>query len=473
MYKMDWDKLLSGKREKPSTTNYEIFRNDFDKDYERIISSSSIRRLQDKTQVYPLQRNDFIRTRLTHSLEVSSIGRSLGRRIGSKLIDERKMKEGQDIELASLLAVTGLVHDLGNPPFGHYGEDIIKNWFKLNRKRFEHNELAGEYLFFDGNAQNIRILSRLQFLRDRYGANFSFGSLGTLLKYPWDANDKRAGKKEKIGYFTTEKELIESIVTETGMKNGENIYRHPATYLLEAADDIAYIFDDLEDTVKKGYLTAYVIEKELFDLAKDKACLNKMNNELNNLREYNIKNKVEAHEGICNEVMIFRVFCQGVCIEKVCEKFIEKYDDIMNGQYVKELPENNGKVPLELLDELEIGDVLKKVKELNKKYAYQSKEVLKLELIGETVLNTLLDKFVNAALDQKNCNNPRHESGKIFKLISTNFIYVQCLDLESKIIENGNLSEKQRVQAVVDFIAGMTDSYALDLYNTLSGMKLP
>ena len=134
MYKMNWDTLLSDKRETKSSSNKEIFRNAFDKDYERIISTSSIRRLQDKTQVYPLQQNDFIRTRLTHSLEVSSIGRSLGKRIGANLIKNNEMSEGQDVELASLLAVAGLVHDLGNPPFGHYGEDIIKKWFESNKK---------------------------------------------------------------------------------------------------------------------------------------------------------------------------------------------------------------------------------------------------------------------------------------------------------------------------------------------------
>ena len=477
MYKMNWDKLLSGKRETKSSSSTESFRNDFDKDYERIISTSSIRRLQDKTQVYPLQQNDFIRTRLTHSLEVSSIGRSLGKRIGANLIENKKMHEGQDVELASLLAVAGLVHDLGNPPFGHYGEDIIKKWFESNKKKCSLGNSVNDYLYFDGNAQNIRILARLQFLRDNHGVNFSFGTLGALLKYPWDSSDPRAKGKEKIGYFKTERNLIEEITSETGMKDGETIFRHPATYLLEAADDIAYIFDDLEDTVKKGYLTVDIIERELFPLIEKSPYLVSANSALDELRKYNIKNGVEENEKICNEIMTLRIHCQTICIEKVYEKFIEKYDVIMNGQYLKDHYGKNGKfigkVPMELLDELEITSVLEKIKELNKKYAYQSKEVLKLELIGETVLATLLDKFVNAALDDKNYNNTRHESGKIFKLISPNFIYIQSFDSNGNLIKNKQLDKKQRIQIVVDFISGMTDSYALDLYNTLSGMKLP
>lgn len=202
MGKMELDKPLSDKRERPSKSKDEPFRNTFDKDYERVINSSSVRRLQDKAQVYPLQENDFTRTRLTHSMEVSSLGRSIEYRIGYLLKEMGEFKDDQDKELASLLAVAGLVHDLGNPPFGHYGEDILHEWFRENRKRFDVDKNSAtwinDYLYFDGNAQTVRILSRLQFLHDGHGMNFCYGTLGTLLKYPWSSNDKMAESKKKM-----------------------------------------------------------------------------------------------------------------------------------------------------------------------------------------------------------------------------------------------------------------------------------
>lgn len=253
MAKMEWCNLLSAKRERVSETKDIPFRNAFDKDYERVISSSSVRRLQDKAQVFPLQENDFTRTRLTHSLEVSSIARSMGKRIGFCLKEQDKIKDNQTEELSSLLAVAGLVHDLGNPPFGHYGEDIIKEWFETNLESFGKADWIKDYIYFDGNAQTIRILARLQFLQDRHGMNFSYGTLATLIKYPWSSTSDEAKKNKKTGYYLTEEDLISDILLTTGMKDESgSIHRHPATYILEAADDISYLFADLEEAIYLG-----------------------------------------------------------------------------------------------------------------------------------------------------------------------------------------------------------------------------
>lgn len=459
---MAWNKLLSSKRETKSTSDILPHRNTFDMDYERIISSSSVRRLQDKAQVYPLQENDFTRTRLTHSLEVSSIGRSLGRNVGYSLIELGHMTKGQDAELSSLLAVVGLVHDLGNPPFGHYGEDIIHEWFKQNLKSFGAANWISDYLYFDGNAQTIRILSRLQFLRDRHGMNISYGTLGVLLKYPWDSGSEQAKKKKKFGYFLTEKPLVEKVLLETGMKNDKGIVsRHPATFLLEAADDIAYLFADLEDTAKKGYLPWEHIKKELICEADKSEAFKGLSEKLKNTADRNENNKVPFEERIAIEVMDFRVYCQGICILQVCKEFISNYDEIIEGRYDQELLKCSA-----------INNMVDKVRGICIEHAYRNNEVLSLELIGKSVLTSLLEKFINAIKDD-NYSKPKHENGKLFKLISPNFKYVQKLDEESRFIDDKELTEQERVQLVIDFISGMTDSYALNLHKTLLGIRLP
>lgn len=228
---LNWENLLLGERKRKSESKSLPHRNEFDKDYQRIIYSSSLRRLQDKAQVFPLQNNDFTRTRLTHSLEVASLGRSLAWNIGEWLIQEKVFKDfAKARELASLVEVSCIVHDLGNPPFGHYGEDIIRKWFEdwfnikpdtkiADKDSKTYGELFGElneqqkndFLFFEGNAQAIRILSKLQFLNDEYGANFTLATLGTLMKYPWASNDEKIKGKKKFGYFHSEQELFEEI----------------------------------------------------------------------------------------------------------------------------------------------------------------------------------------------------------------------------------------------------------------------
>lgn len=463
---MEWNKLLSSERERVSATPpNEPFRNAFDKDYERVISSSSVRRLQDKAQVFPLQENDFTRTRLTHSLEVSSIGRSLGKRVGYGLKQRDLMQNEQVEELASLLAVAGLVHDLGNPPFGHYGEAIIREWFENNLELFETASWVKDYLYFDGNAQTIRILSRLQFLHDRHGMNFSFGTLGTLMKYPWSSESQQTSSKRKIGYFISEQDLINNILISTGMKNaGNEVYRHPATYLLEAADDIAYLFADLEDTAKKGDLPWEKVKKQLIDVANEVKAFSGLQAKLQETKERNKDKKISFEENIPNEVMDFRVFCQSVCIVQVGKEFINNYDAIMEGKY------NDSLLESEAIKKMVGKEGV--VRDICIEYAYSNNEVLSLELIGKSVLTSLLEKFIRAVLDEAHYLDPRHESGKLYKLISTNFKYIQNLNEKSEYQEK-ILNQHERVQLVIDYISCMTDSYALNLHKTLLGMKLP
>ena len=479
MTKMEWTKLLSEKRFKETSSPREPFRTEFDKDYERIVGSSALRRLQDKTQVFPLQQDDVTRTRLTHSLEVSSMARSLGKRIGYQLVENNEINESQAEKLSTILAVCGLIHDLGNPPFGHYGEDVIKNWFVEHTKNtgifnfYSKNPLIEDYKNFDGNAQTIRILTRLQFHKNPYGMNFTFGTLAALLKYPYKPqNDSKA----KIGYFYSEEPLINEILQETGMKdsNSEKIRRNPITYLLEAADDICYLFADLEDAIKKGEVSFREIKKILFsEVSSKKGDLIKfedLKKKLAKIQKNNRDNYISINERDFIEMRELKIFCQGIFIREIHEEFFRNYEKIMCGEYVdkkgkfKELCKCNSLITMRNI-----------IWKLCREYAYSNNEVLSLELKGKTVINTLLDNFMKIINDNNKYKDSRSEEGKHFKLISENYKHIQNIENQnnewkfSNNIENG-YDKTQRIQMIVDYIAGMTDTYALDLYKKLNGI---
>lgn len=274
---MKWEQLLCEKRQtKSKYHSKKDLRNEFQKDYHRIICSASFRRLQDKTQVFPLDKSDFVRTRLTHSLEVSSFAKSLGQTAFQYLIDnnldEDITAETKD-KVCSILECAGLLHDIGNPPFGHFGEDSIRNWFKLNLPKIKFDDTAlceyldehmkNDLLYFEGNAQALRLLTKLHYLVDENGMHLTYALLNTLIKYPISSCeiDKHSGdiKTKKMGYYLAEKELFEDITSSTGAVD----CRYPLTYLLEAADDIAYLTADIEDAVKKGFLSYNQLLEEL------------------------------------------------------------------------------------------------------------------------------------------------------------------------------------------------------------------
>lgn len=279
---MEWRQLLSTKRSRGPSLRRGAgsdLRSEFEKDYQRIIGSASFRRLQDKTQVFPLDKSDFIRTRLTHSLEVSSFAKSLGQNIGENILAFHRdagftpqMKE----DICNILQCAGLIHDIGNPPFGHFGEVEIREWFEreLSVRRFRGTpiaELLSEQMrqdlyHFEGNAQALRLVTKLHFLVDDNGMNLTYALLGTMIKYPvssLEANRRSADiKDKKMGYYYADKEIFEDIQRETGT-NGK---RHPLTFILEAADDIAYKTADIEDAFVKGFITYNRLLEELKEL---------------------------------------------------------------------------------------------------------------------------------------------------------------------------------------------------------------
>ena len=267
---MNWKKLLCEKRRRSYTTSAVSSdqRNEFQKDYHRIIGSASFRRLQDKTQVFPLDRGDFVRTRLTHSLEVSSFAKSLGQMIFRYILDHRRdddITEADIGKICSVLECAGLIHDIGNPPFGHFGEDYVRDWFRRNLPKLELGgksldsiltpQMAGDFYHFEGNAQALRLLTKLHFLVDENGMNLTYTLLNTIIKYPVPSTgiNKKSGniKDKKMGYYYADREIFEDIVKSTGAVD----CRHPLAFILEAADDIAYKTADIEDAVKKGFMT--------------------------------------------------------------------------------------------------------------------------------------------------------------------------------------------------------------------------
>ncbi|MBE6902784.1 MAG: dNTP triphosphohydrolase, partial [Ruminococcaceae bacterium] len=276
MPELSWERLLSDRRSRELVRrNSNDVRSEFRKDYHRIIGSASFRRLQDKTQVFPLDRGDFVRTRLTHSLEVSSFAGSL-----ADTVFRRLMAAGHD-EITSevreaccdILECAGLVHDIGNPPFGHFGEYTIREWFGeyLPRLSFHDKpvtelltpQMQGDFLNFEGNAQALRVLSKLHYLIDEHGMNLTFALLNTIIKYPVSSLgiNKKSGdiKDKKMGFYCTESALYSDIAEATGAVG----CRYPLTFLLEAADDIAYKTADIEDAVKKGLITYAQLLEEL------------------------------------------------------------------------------------------------------------------------------------------------------------------------------------------------------------------
>lgn len=468
----DWDKLLCEKRERNSKT-VDMERNGFEKDYDRIISSSSLRRLQDKAQVFPLQSNDFTRTRLTHSLEASALGRSLGTSVARRLIESGKIADLTfEHKVSSLLAVACLVHDIGNPPFGHYGETVIQHWFKnwfespefyrLNKDFRKKNgkpiltePQRKDFELFEGNAQGLRILSRLQFLNDQHGINFTYGTLAALIKYP--CSSLEVGKKyKKYGYFDSEKKLFSRICANTGIGSS----RHPLTLLVEAADDIAYLAADVEDGVKKGV----VAWEQVYQNVLKPSLEPKYEKEFKFLEEYR---KTAKENDVPGQDLInaqnFRIWAQGAMVKATVAVFIAEYDHIMKCEY-------DGS----LLEDSTAGDIAETLREIGIKHCYCAKEVLSLELVGDSVIKGLLNLFVDAIAKPDVEFKPKTYSGKLFHHISSNFRYVHKFDASGNpTIKPEELGLYEKLQLITDYISGMTDSYAVDLFQKLTGVKLP
>jgi len=471
---MEWENLLSEKRirellEGRSASRAPDERTQHGRDYDRAIFSTPVRRMQDKTQVFPLDPNDSVRTRLTHSLEVSNIARNMARSIGNWLLKEGEIKESQRDSIEIIATTCGLIHDLGNPPFGHAGEKAIQEWFRKKDENFfkfvndldNGEQLKNDFLRFEGNAQTIRLISKLQVLADFHGLNLTCATMSAACKYIASANEitKDLHEKSKLGYFTSEQELIEKIQGETGTKNKRN----PISYIVESADDIAYSVVDIEDGVKKGVISWDNLEDKLneeFEGALKKhsksdsdmleLCFSKALEILEKgKRDKSIFEKGKPHDNAMAQA--FRVFVIIQAAKAIGKAFKNNYADIMNGTYHNELYKDS-----------EAGALIKACKEVGIKYIYRSNETLKLELMGRQVIHDLMDIFWEGA--SKRSNDKIGFARKIFDLTSRNYRVIY-----EKAIEDNKFPEKYcNMQLMTDYICGMTDTFACTLHKQLT-----
>lgn len=473
---MNWEQLLCEKRKsKFKSKNNKDLRNEFQKDYHRIICSASFRRLQDKTQVFPLDKSDFVRTRLTHSIEVSSFAKSLGQTAFQYLIDNNIDKElTPEIKnkICSILECAGLLHDIGNPPFGHFGEDSIRNWFESNLTKFEFSgntldeyldiQMKNDLLHFEGNAQALRLLTKLHYLVDENGMHLTYALLNTLIKYPVSSCkiDKYNGniKTKKMGYYFAEQKLFSDITSSTGAVD----CRYPLTYLLEAADDIAYRTADIEDAVKKGYLTYHQLLEQLKredykGICADEKELECYNDAIRQLEEkYEKARKNGVADPELNAVQNWVINIQGFLINCATYGFTKNYHKIMNGTFTEEI--------LKVSYGNALSNTLGKIAY---NYVFRSKEILKIEITAGNIINFLLDKFIPAAIHYDTTIKLTSMEDRLISIISEN--YRQIYTIYSKDKSN---KEKLylRLLLVTDYVCGMTDSYAKRIYQELNGI---
>lgn len=471
---MRWEELLSPKRMgsyQKSIKRGNDLRSEFEKDYHRIIGSSVFRRLQDKTQVFPLDKSDFIRTRLTHSLEVSSFAKSLGQNIAQYLLQNRiddTFTLQTKADICDILQCAGLIHDIGNPPFGHFGEEALRDWFVRNLAQMKYRgqsitellqpQMLQDLYHFEGNAQALRQVSKLHFLVNANGMNLTYGILGTIIKYPVSSlkiNPVSGNiKDKKMGYYYAERELFEDIQKSTGT----NGCRNPLTFILEAADDIAYRTADMEDAFKKGCISYDTLLKELKiwqeQSGGDPSKLDPvgmLEHQYQNALDRRVKNpQLYAVQNWLVRLQSSLIFC-------ATYGFTSHYQQIMDGSYGCDIFKNT------------YGEwVMKALGDIAYRYVFTSQPILELEIAAGSILNFLMDRVAGAVLYYDTEVPMQMLEEKIVALISENYKQTYLTYSKGK-------SEQERLYLrlllATDYISGMTDSYAKDIYQKLNGIS--
>ena len=441
---MHWEQLLSLKRQGDKGKRLRIEQDDtrlgFEVDYDRIIFSSAFRSLQDKTQVIPLSKTDFVHTRLTHSLEVSVVGRSIGRLVGKKIIEKyphlQEIHGYQANDFGAIVAAAALAHDIGNPPFGHSGEKAIGEYFSIGKGQQYKDQLTDkewqDLIDFEGNANGFSVLTS-----SRPGiegsVRLTYAVLGAFMKYPKESLPKKptnAIADKKYGFFQSDKAFFKEVAEELGMipnKTGDFIgyERHPLAYLVEAADDICYTIIDFEDGINLGLVSEDYALEYLIKLVKDT---------IDTTKYQTLTTKEDR-------ISYLRALAIGNLINDAVGVFVENEEAILKGKF-----------PFALTDKskykAQIDDIIK----LSVKNIYQSREVIEKELSGYQIINNLLDKFTTAF-------NNQHE-GK-----ATNYDKLLLKILPEKhLLEKGSMYE--RLLHICHFVSMLTDGKAL-LYNQI------
>ena len=446
---MNWEQLLSLKRfgdtNKRLRKEQDETRLGFEVDYDRIIFSSEFRSLQDKTQVIPLSKTDFVHTRLTHSLEVSVVGRSLGRRVGQKLLEKHPQLQNihgyQAHDFGAIVAAAALAHDIGNPPFGHSGEKAIGEFFKsgkgLNYKNQLNEKQYQDLCDFEGNANGFKIVTQSRVGREG-GLRLSYATLGAFTKYPKESLPKKPTKHiadKKYGFFQSEKDAFIDVAEELGLTKRSDkdasYARHPLAFLVEAADDICYTIIDFEDGINLGLISEAFALEYLINLVRD-----------------NIK--TEKYHKLSNKedrVSYLRALAIGALIDEAIDMFMKNEDAILDGTFSEALLDKSKY-------EAQINDIIK----LSVEKIYQSTEVVDKEIAGYGVLSTLLETYTIAV---NNCYT--NTASNYDKLILKGLPKTIKIDQDSLY---------ERLLSVCHYISLLSDSQAIIQYKKIKGFSI-
>ena len=468
---LKWEKLLNNNRLRQSKgRNPNDARNDFESDFGRIIFSPALRRMHDKTQVFPLTSDDNIHSRLTHSMEVMSIGYSLGIKLCENEFFAKKLeKNAYEIfrEIPVLLKNICLIHDIGNPPFGHFGETVIQNYFKdlfrdnlvsTDQKKIGEmrslcklafnltNDQKRDFLHFDGNAQGFRVLTKLQILNDTFGLNLTYATLASYIKYPNYKDIKEDDiAKSKVGVFFSEIEYFEKIVEACELNSESESFRHPLCFLMEAADSICYLTMDIEDGYSKGLITL----EEYYQRLKD---VPEIGEQIKNIYE----DKDNYYKNDITKIVNFRIKIIQQLVLDTINCFMKNIENIEMGNHKHEL-----------LDP-KINLLTKTLKEICNDVIFKYREINSLEITGHSVIKGLLDYYICFVFHHDKKYRKRASS-----LISESIIrsaIEECnLPRTSKL---DDLTDYYKLRVIVDFISGMTDQFALTHYQKISGQRL-
>lgn len=416
-------------------------RTEYQRDYDRLIFSSPFRRLQNKTQVFPLPGSVFVHNRLTHSLEVASVGRSLGENVGRGLRKKYPASQAHFEEIGAIVAAACLAHDMGNPPFGHSGEKAISTFFSEGNGVSLKNDVEKEggrwndFTCFEGNANAIRLLMHQFRGRRKGGFAMTYSTLASIVKYPFSS--ELSGGKNKFGFFASEEEDYRIIADDLGIRrlneNPLRFVRYPLVYLVEAADDICYQVMDIEDAHKLRLLSS---EKAI------ELMLGFFEGEDRQRRARNLSFVSDVNE----QIAYLRSGVIGLLVNECSSLFLKNEENILAGELKGTLVGNI--FPL-------VADAYNRCAEFALQHLYRSKDVLDIELAGYRIIGCLLDELTKAVM------NPGHAYSKLL------------LDRIPDQYETNSRSLYGRIQSVIDYISGMTDVYALDLYRKITGMGLP
>jgi dGTPase len=439
---MDWRKLISAQRfgmEEVDSRRQEN-RSEFQRDYDRLIFSAPFRRLQNKTQVFPLPGSVFVHNRLTHSLEVSSVGRSLGNDSAKAILKKRpELQDSFLPEIDAIVSAACLAHDLGNPPFGHSGERAISTYFSEGNGLALKDKLSDrqwqDLIHFEGNANAFRLLTHQFEGRRKGGFAMTYTTLASIVKYPFSSS--LAETKGKFGFFVSEEDSFRHIADTLGLKrlNGDPLkyVRHPLVYLVEAADDICYQVMDIEDAHKLKILTT----EETVNLLMDYFDENRQNRIRETFTRVSDKNE---------QIAYLRSSVIGLLIKECTQLFVDSEEAILAGEFDGALIKHISERAL---------NAYRNCEAISYKKIYRSRDVLDIELAGFHVINTLLDLMIDAVTSPE----------KAYSQLLINRVSDQYSIKAPELYD--------RVQAVLDFVSGMTDVFALDLYRKIKGNSLP